>query len=234
MYEKWKRGRCSDLEREKGTDLELELDKRIADIMKKIEQLSAKSFKFTCGEFPPKWKAPISEKEAAEFEREKGVKLPADYRRFITTTASAGTQPFYGLYGLLEPKPGYEFNPIVEKTFPYTLHNPLLIADLTDEEYNALYAEGAEESYIWGFILLCHEGCGMESILVLNTEDEETYGTVWFYDLSNDFGIAPLLSPKNGKPMHFLDWLEYWVDRKMGMEEDDWFSFMEIVGVPDG
>ncbi len=76
--------------------------------------------------------------------------------------------------------------------------------------------------------MLCTEGCGMESILVVNTEDEETYGTVWFYDLCNDFGIAPIFNPKNKKPMSFLDWLEYWVDQTLELAEDEYFSYIEL------
>lgn len=210
----------------------MEIDNRIAEIMQKINKLSNRTPEYTCGAWPPQWKAPLTEKQVAGFEKEKGVKLPEDYRRFITTAASAGTQPFYGLYGLLERKPSYEMNPIVEKTFPYTIHKPLFIAELTEEEYDDLL-DDENTGYIQGFILLCHEGCGMESILVLNTEDEETYGTVWFYDLANDFGIAPILNPKNKKPMHFLDWLEFWADKTLELADDDYFSYIELAGVPE-
>ena len=63
---------------------------------------------------------------------------------------------------------------------------------------------------------------------IVNTEDEETYGTVWFYDLCNDFGIAPIFNPKTQKPMSFLDWLEYWVDQTLKLAEDEYFSYIEL------
>ena len=72
-------------------------DERIARIMAKIEALKEKEFSITCGDWPPTWEPPFSEEEVAAFEAEKGIRLPADYRRFITTVAGAGSQPFYGL-----------------------------------------------------------------------------------------------------------------------------------------
>ncbi len=209
----------------------MNMDNRISKIVEKMKKLPLKNPKFHCGEFPPKWEKPLSEKEAADFEKKKGIKLPEDYRIFITTVASAGTQPFYGLYGLTEPKPNYEFEPIVEKPFPYTIKKPLLISDISDKEYEQFFSEENDDSgYMQGYILLCTEGCGMDSILIVNTEDEETYGTVWFFDLDTDFGIAPIINPNNKKPMKFLDWFEYWVDKTLELSDDEFFSYGELVG----
>lgn len=206
----------------------MKIDSQIARIKEKMQKLSSKNPEFPCGKFPPEWKPPVSEKKVECFEREKGIKLPEDYRRFITTVAGAGTQPFYGLYGLTEKKPSYEFTPIVEKPFPYTIKTPFFLADLTEEECQEFFEDEEDESYIQGFLLLCTEGCGMDSILIVNTADEETYGTVWFYDLSDDFGIAPIFNPQTGKPMHFLDWFEYWLDQTLTLPDDEFFSYGEL------
>ena len=53
----------------------------------------------------------------------------------------------------------------------------------------------------------------MYSILVVNTDDKDTYGTVWYYDIANDAGIFPIINPINNNTMSFLDWLEYYVDK---------------------
>lgn len=204
------------------------LDDRIAQIMKKMELLSTKNPEFACGKFPPEWKAQLTEAQVSAYEAEKGIKLPEDYRRFITTVASAGTQPFYGLYGLLEKKPSYEFEPIVEKKFPYTINSGLKVFEMEEDEYERFWNDQDNDECIQGFLLLCTEGCGMDSILVVNTDDEETYGTVWFYDLSNDFGIMPIYHPQTQKPMHFLDWLEYFVDKTLELPDDDYFSYGEL------
>lgn len=206
------------------------IDERISFIMKKAEGLSAKHPQFSCGKFPPEWKPPLSEKQAAAFEEKNGIKLPEDYRRFITTAAGAGTQPFYGLYGLPTYFPScQEGDADVKKPFLYTVRKPLLIEELSGEEYDRLFEED-ELAADAGFLYLCHEGCGMYSILIVNSGDRETYGTVWYYDLANDAGILPLLHPDSHRPMCFLDWLEYYVDRTLELDDREFFSYGQLAG----
>lgn len=207
----------------------MNIDDRIARIMAKMEGLSTKHPKFHCGKFPPEWEAPIAEEQVVSFEKENGIKLPPDYRRFITTTASAGTQPFYGLFGLGTTHRDALCGKVNEK-FLYTVRRPLSIAALSDEEYDAIYESDAIAVNA-GCIPLCHEGCAMYSILIVNTDDEETYGTVWYYDLANDAGIYPLLHPITHKTMGFLDWLEYYVDKTMELDDSDYFSYSELTGI---
>ena len=57
-------------------------------------------------------------------------------------------------------------------------------------------------------------GGGIRTVSI--SDDPDTYGTVWYFDLANDFGTAPMRDPNTGKPFHFLDWLEYWADRTAG------------------
>lgn len=204
----------------------MDVDKRIADIMLKMKGLSAKHPQDTCGEFPPKWSEPLSEEYVQAFEDSNGIKLPEDYRRFITTVAKGGTQPFYGLRSIDEIRK-HDLTADVKAKFPYTLKNPLNIDNISDEEYNKLFYGDYSDL---GFIELCDEGCAMYSILIVNTEDKETYGTVWFYDLANDAGIFPLIDPKSGKAMRFIDWLEYYVDRTLELDDDDYFSYSELTG----
>ena len=70
----------------------------------------------------------------------------------------------------------------------------------------------------------------MCSILIVNSDDKDTYGTVWYFDLANDAGIFPLLNPVNKKTMNFLDWLEYYVDRTLELDDDDFFTYAELTG----
>lgn len=100
--------------------------------------------------------------------------------------------------------------------------------ELSDEEYDAIY-ETEEINIDAGYIFLCHEGCGMYSILIVNTDDENTYGTVWYYDLANDAGIFPLTNPKNNSTMNFLDWLEYYVDKTLELDDSEYFGYAALV-----
>ncbi len=202
----------------------MDIDKRVADVMTKMKGLSAKDPLYTCGEFPPKWSEPLSEEKARNFEVQNGIKLPEDYRRFITTVAKGGTQPFYGLRSIDELRK-HDIRSDVKGKFPFTIKNPLNIDKLSDEEYRNFFDEDQSDL---GFIELCHEGCAMFNILIVNTDDEETYGTVWFYDTANDFGIFPLIDPKSGMAMSFIDWLEYYVDRTLELADDDYFSYSEL------
>ena len=211
--------------------MKMTVDERIRHIMKKAEGLAGKRNEFSCGEFPPKWKPPLSEQAVAAYEEKNGIRLPEDYRRFITTVASAGTQPFYGLQGL--PVKRKDSDADVRKPFVYTVRSPLLLEEVLDEEYDRLF-KAEEPGADTGYLFLCHEGCGMYSILIVNSEDRETYGTVWYYDLANDVGILPLLAPDTGSPMSFLDWLEYYVDRTLGLDERGFFSYGELAGVVTG
>ena len=66
---------------------------------------------------------------------------------------------------------------------------------------------------------------------IVNTEDAETYGTVWYYDLCNDAGIYPLINPVTKLTMNFLDWLEYYVDKTLELDDDEYFGYAELAGV---
>ena len=72
----------------------------------------------------------------------------------------------------------------------------------------------------------------MDSVLVVNSQDPDTYGTVWYFDLANDCGIIPMRDKDTGKPFHFLDWLEYWADRTAGLKNKEYFSFSETIQLP--
>ncbi len=209
----------------------IDIDTRISFIMEKINHLSEKHPEFTCGKFPPQWEKPLSEKVISNYEKKHQITLPADYRRFITTIAGGGTQPFYGLFNPIKKSSNYE-QTVIEKPFPFTVKHPLSIAEFSEEEYKAYEAD--EQDTNLGFLFLCHEGCGMYSILIVNSDDPDTYGTVWYYDLCNDVGIYPLIHPVTKKTMNFLDWLEYYVDRTLTLDDFDdfdFFSYGELAGI---
>lgn len=208
------------------------IQERIQSIMDKMESLSQKNPKFRCGIFPPQWNPPVSEEKIHQLEIQNGIHFPEEYRAFMTTVADGGTQPFYGLYGITQKwEESDAFYPLLNEKFLYTVRNPLLCMELSDEAYEALYQEDdASFQGDAGLIPLCHEGCGIYSVLIVNTDDADTYGTVWLYDFANDFGTAPLINPKTHKPMSFLDWLEYYVDRTLELDDSDYFSYAEVVG----
>ena len=202
-------------------------DARIARIMSKIEKLQGESGYKHRRNWEAVWEPAVTEDEIAVFEAEKNIRLPDDYRRFITSYASAGKQPFGRLYPFRQEKS------VVEQPFPYTLDHILYFLYMTEEEMDYFDENNGTKIANHGLLTLCHEGDGMKSVLVVNSKDEDTYGTVRFYDLANDCGIMPMYDQKTGKPFHFLDWLEYWADRTASLTGDEYFSFSETVRLPE-
>lgn len=211
----------------------MDIEQRIDTIMKKMDKLSDKNFRISCGEFPPVWDKPLTEEQVLAFEDIHHITLPQDYKTFITKIAASGTQPFYGLYSITSK---IQQEVAINKKFIYTVKKPLNIAALTDEEYDELFCDEEEENeqqdiFDAGYICLCHEGCGMYSILIVNTDDKDTYGTVWYFDMANDAGIFPLIDPVKKTTMNFLDWLEYYVDRTLALQYSEYFSYGELAGI---
>lgn len=193
----------------------MNIDERICIIMKKMEDLETE------------WDKPLKKEIVERYEKENGIVLPEDYKRFITTVAGSGAQPFYGLYRLLgEPKQPKSVD--INKKFPLTIKKPFDLfhcEELSDEEF-----EDTIKKIKVGYVFLCHEGCGMYSVLIVNAEDKDTYGTVWYYDFANDAGLFPLINPATNNTMSFLDWLEYYVDKTLELDDFDYFSYGEIAG----
>lgn len=207
-------------------------DARISRIMAKIDGLRERQLQFSCGEWPPVWQPPLSEEQAAEFESRWGISLPGDYRRFITTVAASGSQPFYGLIA-----PQQEAQEL-DKPFDRGLDEPVIFLYMTEEELDAFWGEEDDEKELtdngpFGLLGLCTEGCGMDSVLVVNAARPEVHGTVWFMDFANDFGLAPMRDPETGEVFHFLDWLEYWADKTTALADDEYFSYGDTVQMPE-
>ena len=135
-------------------------DARIACIMSKIEKLRGRKKRFGQGIFEPVWEPPLTEEEVAAFEAQKGIRLPDDYRRFITAYASAGKQPFGELYPLCQTE-GVAEKPLVEKSFPYTLNSILYFLYMTEEEMDYFWDEGTPFIANQGLVTLCLEGDGL-------------------------------------------------------------------------
>lgn len=202
-------------------------DRRIRAILGKIEALRGAKLPFGRGTRQPAWLPPLPEEEVAAFEREKGIRLPADYRRFLTAFAGGGKQPFGRLYPLSQPDNKAEY------PFPYDWNHVLYFPYMTQEQMDEFYGENTPFVADHGLLTLCHEGDGMKSVLVVNSPDPEVYGTVWYFDLANDCGALPMFDGKTGKPFHFLDWLEYWADRTAALTGDEYFGFAETVRLPE-
>ena len=70
-----------------------QIDKRITRILEKFEEIRGCT---SCMNEDLNWTAPMSEKKVAAYEKKKGIRLPEEYRRFITSIGANGNKLFYG------------------------------------------------------------------------------------------------------------------------------------------
>ena len=178
----------------------------------------------------------LSENEVSVFEQEHNIRLPEEYRLFITQIGNGGAGPFYGLYTLKDNE-GDGSEEDIKFPFPFSAANPFNLRDLllnldilyydanTSQNENTAWEELnkkiVSESYSRtnrGTIYLCTEGCGMYSVLVVNGAE---YGNVWFVDLTNGLGVFPIIDPATGKPVGFFRWYELWLDSAIAEERSE-------------
>ena len=164
---------------------------------------------------PVAWRPPCREAEAAAWEAEHGVALPADYRAFITRVAGSGDWPHCGLIGLDAADWDKTDTPDPAVPFPFSPASPLTPADET--AYRGALRRGEADR---GWIPLCTEGCGMDTVLVVTAVDPGTAGTVWYVDVAHDCGVLPMVHPATGAPLRFLEWFELCLDAQAAGEEE--------------
>lgn len=113
---------------------------------------------------------PLPEDAVVAFEERHGVKLPPDYRGFITTVGHGGSGrfggagPFYGLLPIEDWEWALMGDPDV--TFlarPFPAEPGRVHADRLVE-----VAPGEDEEPYRGTLALCHQGCGDLALLVVS------------------------------------------------------------------
>ena len=129
----------------------------------------------------------LSERELATFESANGIRLPEDYRRFLSAVGNGGAGPYDGL------EPLGTFGRNLSKPFPFIAATDTL----TEEELGRL----PDRDEYSGVIEFCHQGCAIYSYLVVNGP---TYGTLW--DGGEDFYPTRLT---------FAVWYRRWLERAL-------------------
>jgi hypothetical protein len=173
---------------------------------------------------------PLSPSELADAEEQFGVRLPEEYRGFLTEVGAGGAGPFYGVFPLVRVDgvwswtgDGGDLTAVNRLAEPFTGApvDPGVLAALLAEEpneegdpdpdadYDALYEEWNEKvvEALWhpdrtvGAICLCHEGCAYRNWLVVSGPDR---GTIWA-DPRTDFQDLGPTGISFGT--WYLDWL---------------------------
>lgn len=179
---------------------------------------------------------PLADDELAELEAQLGVRLPEDYRDFLTRVGAGGAGPAYGVFPVRRVQSrwrwegdGADLADLALLTRPFPEHGPdpeavdALLAERPEEEDFDEIEDFDEAAEAWderwdalmfapertaGALVISHLGCAQREWLIISGTHR---GTVWSDCRVDDIDLAPLLDDA-GTPVSFarwyLDWLE--------------------------
>lgn len=152
---------------------------------------------------------PLSDGDLARAENQFGVRLPEDYRDFLTRVSAGGAGPYYGLFPLSPDAAGRwswrgdgaELTTLAAlgTAFdPGDVSEALALLDETpppmdDEEVYEDWLNHRED-VLWddkrtrGAVCLCHEGCAYRDWLVVTGPHQ---GQIWDDERAGDVDLAP-------------------------------------------
>lgn len=200
---------------------------RVRDALRRLRKaqpdvLGANSHRFQLS-------APAPDADVLNFERRYGIRLPEDYRHFLTTIGNGGAGPFYGIFplgqmdgdfdglqpwgeddglvGVLsEPFPiESEWNDLSCKPREDLYESDVAEYDRKVEEFEKKYWHSANVN---GAIPICHEGCALRDWLVLTGNQA---GRLWHDGRSDYTGLKPL-KLADDSPATFSLWYNEWLD----------------------
>jgi hypothetical protein len=152
----------------------------------------------------------LSENEVLTFERLHQIRLPDDYRDFLTTIGNGGAGPGNGLESLSSDLG----NGLLALPFPHvSAWNFSILSDddgFADDEY-------FNDKHIQGTVPLVDYGCNIYARLVIVGSARNS---VWIDDRGNDGGICPddgkFNSPTPAvQKLDFAAWYEHWLDASL-------------------
>ena len=153
--------------------------------------------------------------EIDEFERQHQVRLPADFRAFVTKIGNGGYGPgseFEGLWPFQYSAPGWLGGslcrpfPLAEPPAGLERWPPVPVTEETVKHYRN------------GLLVLSPYGCGIHACLVVCGA---RHGEVWIDDFANGEVILPaqdswvVSPPASGGGPSFADWYEGWLDQEL-------------------
>ncbi len=207
------------------------MDEQLVNIRKQLQQLSAAPANleiFGAQVHRFKLNQPLIENAVLDFERQHAVRLPEDYRSFLTLAGNGGAGPAYGLFKLGEMDDNFDYMEWQEedgfvgrlsRPFPYTQPwndlqgMPGENAGLGEEAYEAQMAQFEHRYYaaVDGAVPICHLGCALRQWLVVSGVEA---GYIWC-DFRADYrGFLPLTLPGQAR-VTFLQWYQDWLDQAL-------------------
>ncbi|HEU4559459.1 MAG TPA: SMI1/KNR4 family protein [Longimicrobium sp.] len=195
---------------------------RIADKLRQAQEQGARPFGVEGHGM--RIEPPLSSEALAAVESRLGVKLPEEYRGFVTRVGDGGAGPGFGMFSLESAlrKSGVERDPgVLRALFPHIeWYNPDDDPEV-DAEWDRMDAGAAtaDERKLYtvrqrsGSLVLCHEGCGYLHFLIVTGPAR---GTMWIDSRGSDQGFIPL-------NVTFLEWYERWLDDVLADGPGTWW-----------
>lgn len=191
-------------------------------ILKLLEQARTKDPDFArFGAYSHQYElaAPATEKAIRKFEEQQGVRLPEEYRNFLTFIGNGGAGPYYGLYGLkaleedLSDSHGVRLYRVMEK--------PVIYPKMSEEDWDRVAdpegrKKGNEPHPYAGVLPIGTQGCTLMTGLMLAGPYR---GQVVYYD--EDFCGPPFFVREKG----FLSWYERWLREVIAGYNDEETGF---------
>jgi hypothetical protein len=171
----------------------------------------------------------LAEVDVCELEHRHNIKLPDEYRHFLTAVGNGGAGPDYGVFpwGNCDGGDWSEadgFVGILSEPFPHSAAwNDLqgippveqYGTDEQDQEYWKKYDEFGkryfDSSLVNGAVPICHQGCALRIWLVL-TGDQA--GRLWRDGRADHTGLTPLLLA-DGSTATFSLWYKEWLENAL-------------------
>lgn len=177
---------------------------------------------------------PLSDAAVESFEQRHRIRLPADYRHFMTRIANGGAGPDYGVFPLGVMDDLAELKPWAEGDgFVGTLSEPFRFQEVWNDTYGMPDFDqlgDQEEEYenqmtafevkYWaptlmnGAFPICHHGCALRYWLVVTGSEA---GHVWFDQRADYKGLSPVLL-KDGSRATFSAWYSEWLEEALSRE----------------
>lgn len=154
----------------------------------------------------------LTEQAVLDFESKHDIKLPNDYRLFITNLFDGGVGP--------EQIMPLEFwdsvhNAVYLGSLGNKLSEPFLLNNEWKDDYNSQEDDDENFEYnsvVNGTIRLCHIGCGNFLFLVVNGNE---YGNIWIDDRASNGEIVPLKNGLVDDRITFEKWYNNWLDSEI-------------------
>ncbi|MEU2832370.1 SMI1/KNR4 family protein [Streptomyces lavendulae] len=179
---------------------------------------------------------PLADDALAELEAQVGVRLPEDYRDFLTCVGAGGAGPAYGLFPVRRVQgrwrwegDGADLADLSMLAQPFPDHGPdpellgALLAERPEEEDFEEIEDFDDAIEAWderwdavmfapertaGAIVISHLGCALREWLIVSGTHR---GTIWSDCRADDADLVPLLDD-GGRPVTFARWYTAWLE----------------------